>query len=111
MNKYCDKHGQLQPCVECLSGYAAMGGSFVVKQATPPDELIKQLMDSRVPKTEREHAAAAEIDSLRQRLAAAEAMNKKLLDERIIDRNLYYERGCEQGKLYIQEMLKEALGI
>lgn len=48
---------------------------------------------------------------LEQRLAAAEAMNKKLLDERIIDRNLYYERGCEQGKLYIQEMLKEALGI
>ncbi len=51
------------------------------------------------------------IDELEQRLAAAEAMNKKLLDERIIDRNLSYERGCEQGKLYIQEMLKEALGI
>lgn len=36
------------------------------KQATPHDELIRQLLDSRVPKTDREHAAAREIEKLRK---------------------------------------------
>lgn len=35
------------------------------KAATPHKELIKQLLDSRIPKTEREHAAAREIEVLR----------------------------------------------
>ena len=37
--------------------------------ATPHDELIRQLMDSCVPKTEREHAACREIERLRALLA------------------------------------------
>lgn len=35
------------------------------KQATLHHELIAQLLDSRIPKTEREHAAAREIERLR----------------------------------------------
>jgi len=35
------------------------------KAATPHNELIAQLLDSRVPKSEREHAAAREIERLR----------------------------------------------
>lgn len=38
------------------------------KAATPHNELIAQLLDSRVPKTEREHAAAREIERLREEL-------------------------------------------
>lgn len=37
----------------------------VAKKATPHETLIAQLMDSRVLKTEREHAAAREIERLR----------------------------------------------
>ena len=40
-------------------------------QATPHKELLAQLMDSRVPKSEREHAAAREIEGLRVLLAKA----------------------------------------
>ena len=36
------------------------------KQATPPETLLAELLDSRVPKSEREHAAAREIERLRQ---------------------------------------------
>ena len=39
------------------------------KQARPHDELICELLDSRRPKTEREHAAAREIERLRAELA------------------------------------------
>lgn len=35
------------------------------QQATPREQLLKELMDSRVSKTEREHAAAREIERLR----------------------------------------------
>ena len=35
------------------------------KQARPHDELICELLDSRRPKTEREHAAVREIERLR----------------------------------------------
>jgi hypothetical protein len=38
------------------------------KAATPHNELIAQLLDSRVPKSEREHAAAREIERLRDAL-------------------------------------------
>jgi len=41
----------------------------VAQQATPREQLLKELMDSRVPKTEREHAAAREIERLRAALA------------------------------------------
>ena len=42
----------------------------VEKQARPHDELIRELLDSRIPKSEREHAAAREIERLREALAA-----------------------------------------
>jgi len=38
------------------------------KQATPHNKLIDEIMDCRVPKTEREHAAAREIEMLREAL-------------------------------------------
>jgi hypothetical protein len=53
------------------------------KQATPHSQLISELMDSRVPKTEREHAAAREIERLRAALEQPEqepvAVNDELL--------------------------------
>lgn len=41
-------------------------------QAIPHEVLISELLDSRVSKTEREHAAAREILDLRQAIAEAE---------------------------------------
>lgn len=41
-------------------------------KATPHKQLIDELMDCRIPKTEREHAAAREIERLRQAIAEAE---------------------------------------
>jgi anti-sigma factor ChrR (cupin superfamily) len=38
------------------------------KQARPHGELIRELLDSRIPKSEREHAAAREIERLRDAL-------------------------------------------
>jgi phosphoenolpyruvate-protein kinase (PTS system EI component) len=35
-------------------------------QATPHKQLISELLDSRVPKTEREHAAGREIERLQE---------------------------------------------
>jgi hypothetical protein len=42
-------------------------------KATPPDELLEQLLDCRVPKTEREHFAASKIEHL-------QAENQRLRD-------------------------------
>lgn len=39
------------------------------KQAIPHATLIAELLDSRVPKTEREHAAAREIEKLKASLS------------------------------------------
>lgn len=41
-------------------------------KSTPHKQLIDELLDSRIPKTEREHAAAREIEKLRERLAHPE---------------------------------------
>lgn len=38
-------------------------------KCTPHKQLIDELLDSRIAKTEREHAAAREIEKLRERLA------------------------------------------
>jgi hypothetical protein len=43
-------------------------------QATPHDALIAQIMDSRVPKNEREWAAAREIERLRDELRIARSI-------------------------------------
>jgi hypothetical protein len=52
----------------------AKGGimSIEAKQATPHNTLIGELMDSRIPKTDREHAAAREIERLRQAIEQAQ---------------------------------------
>lgn len=42
------------------------------KQARPHGELIRELLDSRIPKSEREHAAAREIERLREALKDAD---------------------------------------
>jgi hypothetical protein len=42
------------------------------RQATPHAELIQQIMDSRVPKNEREWAAGREIEHLRAEVASLE---------------------------------------
>ena len=42
-------------------------------QATPHQTLLEQIEDCRVPKNEREHAAAREIERLRDALAAQNA--------------------------------------
>jgi hypothetical protein len=51
--------------------------SIEAKQATPHNTLIGELMDSRIPKTEREHAAAREIERLRQAIEQAEQAQPK----------------------------------
>lgn len=51
------------------------------KKAQSHHELIMELKDSCLPKTEREHAAVREIERLEQRLAAAEAKNTELEKE------------------------------
>jgi hypothetical protein len=42
--------------------------SIEAKQEIPHKQLIDELMDSRIPKTEREHAAAIEIELLRGKI-------------------------------------------
>ena len=48
------------------------------KQARPKIELIAELLDSMLMKTEREHAAVAEIERLRLLLEAERARNQNL---------------------------------
>jgi len=48
------------------------------KQARPHDELIAELLDSRIPKTEREHAAAREIEKNQDRIAAGHRLALEL---------------------------------
>lgn len=56
------------------------------KQARRHDELIAELLDSRIPKTEREHAAAREIERLRKMHQDA------------------YQRGLQAGSKGLREM-------
>jgi len=44
------------------------------KKATPYKELMRQLLDRNVPKTEREHAAARTIEELLEALEQLEAL-------------------------------------
>ena len=54
-------------CIMCeLTGKECVMTIQDAKQARPHCELIVELLDSRQPKTEREHAAAREIEQLRQ---------------------------------------------
>lgn len=47
-------------------------------QATPKEELLRQLMDCRIPKNEREHFAARHIADLQRELADANAREARL---------------------------------
>lgn len=49
----------------------ADGSEYAAYEATPREELLRQLLDSRTPKNEREHCAAREIEALRKGLSAA----------------------------------------
>ena len=55
------------------------------KQATPHRTLMEQLMDSRIPKTEREYAALQEIERLRRELEQAEETEEELIAQRMSD--------------------------
>ena len=70
------------------------------KQATPHSVLIEQLMDSRVPKTEREHAARREIEMLREALRGPAQQAEKQ------EPNEDYERGFIDG---MQEQMKTSV--
>jgi hypothetical protein len=70
------------------------------KQATPHSVLIEQLMDSRVPKTEREHAARREIEMLREALRGPAQQAEKQ------EPNEEYERGFVDG---MQEQMKTSV--
>jgi hypothetical protein len=48
------------------------------KRATPHEQLIDELRDSTVPKTEREHAAAREIEKNQDRIAAGHRLALEL---------------------------------
>lgn len=65
----CDHHETCAVCVPSLHGAG---------RATPHEELIADLMDSRKPKTEREHAAAREIEKNADRIAAGHRLALEL---------------------------------
>ncbi len=69
MNCDCDHHETCAVCVPSLHG---------AKRATPHEELIAELMDSTKPKTEREHAAAREIEKNESRIAAGHRLALEL---------------------------------
>jgi hypothetical protein len=51
---------------------------WALKQATPHEQLIDELRDSTIPKTEREHAAAREIEKNQDRIAAGHRLALEL---------------------------------
>jgi len=58
------------------------------KQATPHSVLIDQLMDSRVPKTEREHAARREIEMLRDALRGPAQAHRQWVEQQAVWRTM-----------------------
>ena len=88
------------------------------KQATPHRDLIDQLLDSRIPKSEREHAAAREISELsvreahlRARVAELEAACRASIewDDREKDHGVsFYERMelCERAFAMVRAALE-----
>lgn len=59
------------------AGFAASRGN-AAKQATPHEQLIDELLNSTIPKTEREHAAAREIEKNQDRIAAGHRLALEL---------------------------------
>lgn len=58
------------PAGQCGSLSGIAGSESVACAATPRSELLRQLLDSRIPKSEREWCAAGEIEALRKGLVA-----------------------------------------
>ncbi len=65
----CDHHETCAACVPSLHG---------AKRATPHEQLIDELRDRNIPKTEREHAAAREIEKNQDRIAAGHRLALEL---------------------------------
>lgn len=70
------------------------------KQATPHKTLLAELMDSNVPKSEREHAAVREIEKLQEeieRLQAIDRQGKALARERfaLVEENITLKKDSE----------------
>ena len=95
----------------------------VAQQATPREQLLKELMDSRVPKTEREHAAVREIERLRAALAEGamqrltdvqqEMERKPLTDEEIdrVWRSVDYRISYDNFRIEVARAIERAHGI
>ena len=69
MNCDCGKYEHCAACVPSLHG---------AMQATPHDQLIAELLDCTIPKNEREHAAAREIEKNQDRIAAGHRLALEL---------------------------------
>ena len=103
------------------------------KQARPHCELIAELLDSRQPKTEREHAAVREIERLRhdieRHIAIAseyatecERLRAELAECRLVSNRRFLDYGwhkdgcafredCDQCDCGFDALLREALTI
>ncbi|HEY8342643.1 MAG TPA: hypothetical protein VIK75_06555 [Calditerricola sp.] len=68
------------------------------KAARPHDELIRELLDSRVPKSEREHAAAREIERLREKVERFKSMTEATMGIGSGDGNLFVHGDYESIK-------------
>ncbi len=77
----CDHHETCAVCVPSLHG---------AKRATPHEQLIDELRESTIPKTEREHAAAREIEKNQDRITAAHGVTLEsgdvVLSARLLER-------------------------
>ena len=62
------------PAGQCGSLSVIAGSESAACASTPREELLRQLLDSRVPKNEREWCAAREIEGLRKGLSSALAL-------------------------------------
>lgn len=79
--------------------------SIEAKQATPHALLINELLDSRVPKTEREHAAAREIENLRAALLITP--QREWVD--LTDEEIDYWIGSNSAKKALCRAIESAL--
>jgi len=63
-----------------------MAADVEQKAARPHGELIRELLDSRIPKSEREHAAAREIERLRADAERYRWLRERMVAEEIVNK-------------------------
>lgn len=80
-----------------------MSDAHEAKQATPHATLLAELLDSRVPKSEREHAAKREIERLRAERDKARAERDALAD---VLPGYYYMDPPDGGNVPVLEQLR-----